>query len=570
MSIFDEILLYLALLPEFLYKKLGVNVSHLRAILTAKLTMDNRRVNSINQMRIKESEKAKNGKKQSNVGLFFGSLFMGLFPLFFSFVMIHDMTTQLTLFYSIFIILLSIFLITDFTSVLIDVKDNQIILPKPISDSTFVIARLLHIAIRISLIALPLSLPSVIAFAIIHPLWAFLPMIFMLMISCIVSILLINAVYLVILKITTPEKFQSIISYIQISFAVIMYGSYQLIPRIAPKMNLESLQIEHVSWIYYLPTFWYAKSCENISHLNFGGNSILLILLSILTPFVSVFLVVKYFAPSFNSKLGLINASAIETNTAKNAKSSSTDKLVKKIVFSEKLASIFTKAGAERAGFLFTWKMMGRSRDFKMKVYPAIGYAIVMFVMLFFNMKGSIDNLVQMTPKGRVVLLMAIYLCSFVLINALSRMPYSEKYRAAWIFATTPVNKPGELISGAVKAAILAFYIPIVVFLLISGFLIAGYSVLPNIILGCVNIMIISALIALLFIRALPFSESEDKLGKNFIRSILTLMIPGAIGYAHYYIFDRIWVVIAVAIFVTSISWVIFDSIKKLNWNKIK
>lgn len=570
MSIFDKILLYLALLPEFLYKKMGVNISHLRAILTAKLTMDNRRVNSISQMRIKESEKAKKSKKQSNVGLFFGSLLMGLFPLFISFFMSHNMTTQLTLFYSIFIVVLSIFLISDFTSVLIDVKDNQIILPKPINDSTFVTARLLHIGIRMSLIAFPLSLPSIIAFAIMHPLVALFPMLLMILISSVVSILFINAVYLVILKITTPEKFQSIISYIQIAFAVIIYGSYQLVPRIIPKMNLENLQIEHFSWIYFVPTFWYAKSCENISLLNFGGDSIPLILLSVLSPIVSVFLVVKYFAPSFNNKLALINASAIETNTVKDAKNSSKNDVTKKIVFSEKLASVFTKAGAERAGFLFTWKMMGRSRDFKMKVYPSIGYAIVVFVMLIINRKGSLDDLVQMTAKGKPMLLMVIYFCSFVVITAITRMSYSEKFKAAWIFTTTPVNKPGELISGGVKAAILVFYIPIALFLFISGFLIAGYSVLPNIILGCTNILIICSLIAFLNIRELPFSDSEDRQGKNIIKSILMFVIPATIGFCHYYIFDYIWTIVILALSAPLILWLIFNFIKKLGWNKIK
>ena len=38
--------------------------------------------------------------------------------------------------------MLAMFLITDFSHILIDVKDNFIILPKPVSSQTFLVARL--------------------------------------------------------------------------------------------------------------------------------------------------------------------------------------------------------------------------------------------------------------------------------------------------------------------------------------------------------------------------------------------------------------------------------------------
>ena len=567
MSILDKILLYIALSPAFLYRRLGVNMSHLRAILTAKLTMDNRRVSSINQKRTKRDGSE---KKRSSAGLFIGSFLMGLMFLY-CFFTVSGMTMQLTMFFSMYIVVLSLFLITDFTTVLIDVRDNQIILPKPVNDSTFVTARLIHIGIRLSLIAIPLVLPSFIAFVIIHPFAALLPFLIMVLISSVVSILLINAVYLIILKITTPEKFQSIISYIQIAFAIVIYGSYQLVPRLGLKANLGAVQLDQLTWPMFFPPYWFAKSCENLSVLNFGGGSSLYILLSLLSPVVSVYLVVKYFAPSFNSKLGLINASAVESSSVKDGTAKG-HKTKKRFSISERLADIFTSDGGERAGFIFTWKMMRRSREFKMKVYPSIGYTIVMVVLFFFNSKASLGDIAEMTSKGKLMTIMFIYIFSFVLINALSRLPYSDKYKAAWIFMITPIDRPGVLISGSIKAAILVFYLPLAILMVLSGIFITGYQLLPNIILGCTNILTISSLIAFINLKKLPFSESDstDRQGKNTLKSMFNLLIPAALGFIHYFIFDKIWVILASTLLAVTISWLIFYSIKKLRWSEIK
>ena len=58
--------------------------------------------------------------------------------------------------------MLSATLISDFTSVLIDIRDNAIILPKPVNDSTVIVARLLHIFIHICKIVVPMSLPGLV------------------------------------------------------------------------------------------------------------------------------------------------------------------------------------------------------------------------------------------------------------------------------------------------------------------------------------------------------------------------------------------------------------------------
>src|SRR5436853_104505 len=81
-----------------------------------------------------------------------------------------------------------------------------------------------------------------------------------------------------------------------------------------------------------------------------------------------LYVVIKYLAPSFNNKLAMINSSDTATEQKRVVTTS-----VEKHSYADLLSRIFTRGFAERMGFVFTWKMTSRSRDFKMKVYPSIG-----------------------------------------------------------------------------------------------------------------------------------------------------------------------------------------------------
>ncbi len=79
-----------------------------------------------------------------------------------------DIRLQLFLWFSVYLLTMCITLITDFSYVLIDPRDNYILLPRPVSDRTLVVSRLLHISLHISKIAVPMSLSAFIFLSIVH------------------------------------------------------------------------------------------------------------------------------------------------------------------------------------------------------------------------------------------------------------------------------------------------------------------------------------------------------------------------------------------------------------------
>lgn len=565
MNFFDRFFLRVFLFAAPVLQKLNVNMDHLQAILVAKLTMDNRRPAAFQQMRASKEKKELN---HATLKTMFVSLIMGLFFLF-SFAIGNDITTQLTFFFSMFVFMLAATLITDFTSVLIDTRDNLIILPKPVNDATFVTARLIHIAIHINKLLLPMALPSLIALVVLAGPVTIIPFLLMILFATMLSIFMVNAVYILILKITKPSNFQSVISYFQIVFAIVIYGGYQLLPRMMANMGIDNLRVADLQSMIYYPPYWFADACNSLATFTFESRNIYTLLLAIGIPLGSIFIVVKYFAPAFTSNLSMITGSSEEIKT----KSVDREGVVKfGLTWIEKLARKVTASSSEYMGFLFTWKMMGRSRDFKMKVYPGFGYLIVLIVMMTFQSKTlSLADFSDMTERGKSIFLVAIYFSSFIVLSAIGQIPYSEKFKAAWLFAITPVEKPGQLLSGAVKSVIVCFYIPVVLIFSLFAIVVIGPVIIPNLILGCFNVLAVSSFIAYLNLRMLPFSVSAQNVSKaRTNRNFITMLIPVMLGVFHWLIFDFTWAVVILAVLAVIATWMIIDSIRNLSWARIE
>jgi len=254
-----RIFLALIRLLKPLWLRLGVDVPQLLAILDVKLKMDDRRPNAYTHMRQAKKKAQKNG----SLAVMLVSFLMGVFYLI-VFTVASNHLMQLFLWFSVFMVMLSITLISDFTSVLIDVKDNFVILPKPVNDKTVVVSRILHIMVHVSKIVVPLMLPAFVWLAVtqgLAVLW-FALLVFLLSIF---SIFLINAVYLVALKLTTPARFKEILNYIQIIFSIIIFATYYLVPRLTRDLNLDDIDLRVLPWVNLVPTFWFAAAYTTVA-----------------------------------------------------------------------------------------------------------------------------------------------------------------------------------------------------------------------------------------------------------------------------------------------------------------
>jgi ABC-2 type transport system permease protein len=560
----NKFFLAVVLFPIRFYSRLGVNAAHLRSILTTKLIMDDRRPNTFQQANKKKDKPV----SSATIGTMMLSALLGCFFLT-GFAVGKDYVTHLTIYFSMYIFMLASTLISDFTSVLIDVRDNYIILPKPVNDRTVVVARLLHITIHLSKLVVPMTLPGLIFMCIKLNAWSTLILFVMVLFVTIFTIFLINALYIIILKVTTPQKFQTIISYFQIFFAVFIYGGYQLVPRLIDKVSIHGYDISSNNWIWLAPSYWFAGAWQLLAAFEVQPAWLIAFVLSVAVPVLSILVVVKYFAPSFNQKLSMIAGSSAEAAPKADAK-----KIVSTTsAYVTTLAKTFAAKGAERMAFLNCWKMTARSKEFKMKVYPSFGYLFVYIIIMLMNSKTlSLEDFRQQTTEGKILLVSVIYFSSFMLVTAISQIAYSDKFKAAWIYFVAPIQSPGELITGALKSAMLKFYVPIIIVVAIPAIWLGGVKVVPNLALGLFNELLICSLIAYISVRHLPFSVNQSTASKSgtFIRNLFMLLIPAIIGFAHYFIYDYTWVVSIVAVLSIIATWLVIGAVKNTTWLQVK
>ncbi|WP_298716048.1 hypothetical protein, partial [Chitinophaga sp.] len=131
-----------------LWRGLGVDVAQLRNILHTKLMIDDRRPNVYNRGSRQSTKPVRNSAVYTMVlSLLIGMIYLSVFSV------TTDVRLQAFLWFSAYLLTMCITLITDFSYVLIDPRDNYILLPRPVSDRTLVVSRLLHIALHISKIA---------------------------------------------------------------------------------------------------------------------------------------------------------------------------------------------------------------------------------------------------------------------------------------------------------------------------------------------------------------------------------------------------------------------------------
>jgi len=551
----------MVMLPAKLYRQWGIDTAQLALILGAKLTMDDRRPNTFQQTRI---NRKKEGVNNAMIGTMVMALLMGLINLI-AFAFGKDDITHFSFLFLAFMFLLASVLITDFTAVLIDVRDNMILLPRPINDRTILMAKLLHIIVHLCRVILPMSLPVLIYVGMNYSGWAVLTLFVLVLLASLFAIFLVNAVYLFVLKLMSPEKFKSFIAWFQVGFVIFLYGGYQIFLRLTNRSDFQEFSIAENKAVRLFPPYWFARAWDALNGGGLGEGWPWL-LICLVTSLGSIWVVVRFLAPAFNRKLSMIHGSGEQqANTASTRAAGGRG-------LAEFLAGNFTKDPVSRAGFLFTWRWTNRNRGFRMRVYPTIGYVVVWIILMVVNRSGEVNGSIANAASAPYAILMLIYLSSFITISAMQHVAATDEYKAAWIFYTYPVEKPGSVIRGSFISLLSKFYLPIGLLLLVGGLLWKGPAIIPNMIFGLSNQLAICCCILLINKKSLPASrplEMKDR-GGSFLKSMLMLMITGTIGVVHFMVYKFTAVIILLALLSLLANWLLLKRIGEIGWREIK
>lgn len=495
-----------------LFESFGINYPVMRKILAVKLTMDGRRTPTIfNQQRKKKKQPEENGFIKS-LGMY-AIVSVMLIPLV---IFGENYLYQMSLFFGIIMFLVMTSMISDFSNVLLDVRDKGILLTKPVEKKTLNAAKTVHICIYLFFLTGALTIAPVVIGTIRHGIIFLLLSIIGLMLVNFFIVVLTAIIYYFILRFFDGEKLKDIINYVQIGLSVTIAVGYQVLGRAFSIVDM-NISFSPSWWQFFIPPIWFGAPFELILQRHSNLYLVVFSLLALIVPIISIFIYSRMM-PAFERNLQKL------TNNSGGSKR-------KEQSWKSWIVRIICRSNEEKVFFRFANNMMRNEREFRLKVYPSLGLSLVIpFVFLF--------NEIQMNSYAQLVSskwYLAMYMCSLMIPNAITMLKYSGKYKGAWVYKTAPINNLAPLYSAALKVFIVNLFFPVYFILSVIFLGIFGLKIIDDLLVVFVTAVLYTVICSNYLKGSLPFSESfEDAQQSGGAKVILALLLMVVFAGIHF------------------------------------
>jgi ABC-2 type transport system permease protein len=502
---------------QFIFVKMGIDYEIMRKILHIKLTMDERKVPTIfNQSSKKNKEEQKYGYIKS---LWIYAL-MGLMLIpFMGFG--QNYLFQMSIAYAMIIFIIMTTLISDFSSVLLDVRDRSILSTKPISAKTINAAKFMHIFIYLTYLTIAFTAIPLIVSLYKQGIVFFILTVLLLVLINIFIVVLTAILYIAILRFFDGEKLKDIINYVQIGLSLMLMIGYQLLIRSFELVNFDMVVTFHW-WSIFLIPMWFAAPYELLLNGDSSLFTVVCSIFAVVIPIISIWLYLKLI-PTFERNLQKL----LSTSKSKKEKSNKLKAFLLKII---------CRTNEERAFYRFASLMMKQEREFKLKVYPSLGYSFVIpFIFMYsFSRSDDVDYSVSMSYLN-------IYFSMLIIPSAVLLLGYSGKYKAAWIYKVFPLKDYTDLKKGSLKAFLIKLYSPLYIVLSIIFCFIFGTRIIPDLMSVLVASCMYTVICYIAIGSKIPFTKPYNEVGDAQSWKTLILLIPlGALVGLHYYLTTHI------------------------------
>ncbi|NQX47068.1 hypothetical protein HQN87_17195 [Paenibacillus tritici] len=496
---------------QWIFKRLGADYAVMRRILQVKLTMDGRRTPTL----FSGAQNSKLNIEGSSFKVQWLYLLLGLMLLVFVAPRDHHIL-MMSLLFSIVMFLITTTLISDFSTVMLDLRDKNILFSKPVDRRTLNMAKSIHILIYLLTLTLTFTGPSLLFSLFRHG-----PMFFFLYGAEIILmdgfILVFTAlVYLLILRFFDGEKLKDIINYVQIILSVVVTVGAQLVSRL---FNISELGLEFTPawWHYLLPPVWFGAPFELLMGGTRSQSLTILAALSVVVPLV-LFTAYIRLMPLFERSL-----QKLAEQGAAGRDSGRLPRLLSELVCRNRVEAMF---------FRFTWSMMKHEREFKLRVYPTVGFALIFPYIFIFNQVWSGDLASIRGSKS----FLFIYYCALLMMTAVQMVRYSASYKGAWIYRAIPLQGTAMVHRGMLKAMVMKLLLPLLALEAAVFVLLLGSWIIADMAVVVLALMLYSVICFLTFPKALPFSEKyEASQRKEFTGSaFVQLFILAGLAGVHY------------------------------------
>lgn len=518
-----------------LFEKAGIDYPVMRKILQVKLVMDNRR-----DLTVFTNNKKKEKEGNSN---FFLSLLIYLFMgiILIPFVILkQNYICQMGITFGIIMFFIMTSLISDFSSVLLDIKDANIIGTRPVDKKTLRLAKTIHVTNYIFLITTALVGPSLLVSLFCQGFLFFLIYFTFTILIDIFCIVLTSFIYILVLRFFDGEKLKDIINYIQIILSIVIMVGYQLLSRL---FSFVDFKITFVPkwWQYLIAPIWFSAPFQMIKKLEINNTFLIFTIMAVAVPIAAILIYVNIM-PLFERYLQKLS------NNSESRKSSKKRPL-------QLISKFVCRTKEERTYFRFASDMMKNEREFKLKVYPSLGFSLV-FPFIFIFQQIS-DSSLKEISKGRTYFF--IYFCGLMLPTIIYMIKYSATYKGAWIYKALPIKETAPIFHGTLKAFLVKLFLPLYLLEAFIFIAIYGSRIIPDLLIVFINMLIFIIVSFMAYPKALPFSEPFGVTqSESGIISFLLFFILAALAGIHIlctFFPISIYIYMLIAIIVTFILW---------------
>ncbi|MBU5438859.1 hypothetical protein KQI42_12600 [Tissierella sp. MSJ-40] len=499
---------------KFIFEKAGIDYDVMRRILEIKFTLDGRRVPTIvgNSSSKKKDEDSNSFIKSLGVYLLLGII------LVFFVTKADNYLYQMSFVFGILMFMMMTSLISDFSSVLLDIRDKNIILSKPVDSKTLNMAKVLHILFYMFFITISFSGPALIVSLFKQGGIFFLIFLAEIILMDLLIVVLTALLYLLVLKFFDGEKLKDIINYVQIALTIALSVGYQLLGRLFDFVDFKNVVFNPKWWQYFIPPIWFGAPFELILNNNRETYLITFSILALLVPIISIIIYVKL-TPSFERNLQKLNSSGGKTGSRNNRITDFTSKLV-------------CRSEEEIVFYRFATNMMKNERVFKLKVYPSLGFSIVFpFIFLFNGLRnGGLEGLVSSK------MYFSIYFTALLIPTIVMNLGHSGNYKGAWIYRVVPFTDAKSIFKGTLKAALMNLILPLYILISIIFMIIFKGKIIVDLIIVFLNILLFMVICFRTTDKSLPFSKPFElaEQSQGFLVMIITFFTLGLLGLIHY------------------------------------
>lgn len=523
-----------------IFTRAGVDFERMLAIVTVKLTVDNR------------VDRSGRNKKTSNA-LWRQGVLLGISgAVFFVFGMVDSsFEIPLLLFHSYLLLMLMMSFMMEYSRLLFNRNDNHILQHLPVTSKTILVARLVTMLSYMFFLSGCMSVIPAIVIVFWQGLMSAGLFIISVFLNTLFTLLLANVIYLGVMRFISVEKFVRVMSYVQVILVAGVAMSYQLVGMVVRNFQVDMLHPE--TWVYFTPPFYFVALTTIVKQ---PSIPVLILALSGIAGVVLLgFITVVYLAPYFSVKIGKIDEHALASKARKKGKER----------WLHGLARVFARTPLQISGFVLGWRLTRDNLRFRQGILPMIIYTI--FLALFFIYQGSRDGI------GGAGYYMPLYMASMVAIGVQMHMAIMEKGDLLWLYRSKPLARPGALILGSYKALYVKYYLPVYVLLSVVFIVRLDWIILPDLLF----ILAMSTFVSYVYLwfsgMLFPFSKERGTMnsGRNILRIVILMFMLFVIGGLHALSMRLSWYGIWIAV---AVAWIVVllaeYFICRVSWKRVQ